>query len=95
MVGITRSAALEHAGNGIRVNAVLPGFTATDLLTSLSNEGAMLDAMASAVPQKRLGRPQEIGELITFLLSDRASFINGSCHTCDGAHTATGSGCVQ
>jgi NAD(P)-dependent dehydrogenase (short-subunit alcohol dehydrogenase family) len=87
-VGITKSAALEHAGNGIRVNAVAPGFTQTELLKSLSNEGEFFPAMAAQVPMKRLARPPEIGELITFLLSDRASYITGSVHLSDGAHTA-------
>ena len=93
--GMTKAAALEHGEAGIRVNAVAPGFTATNLLTSLSNEGAMLGAMAQSVPMKRLCKPEEIGELIAFLLSDRASFISGSVHISDGAHTATGSGCVN
>jgi NAD(P)-dependent dehydrogenase (short-subunit alcohol dehydrogenase family) len=93
--GLTKSAALEHGEAGIRVNAVCPGFTDTKLLNSLSNEGEHLGAMAKSVPMKRLARPEEIGELAAFLLSDRASFISGSVHVCDGAHTATGSGCVN
>src|SRR5579859_4359872 len=70
---VVGSAALEHAGKGIRVNAVAPGFTQTDLLTSLSNGGEMLPAKAGMVPFKRLARPQEIAESIVWLLSDRAS----------------------
>ena len=95
IVGITKSAALEHGPAGIRINAVAPGFTDTKLLNSLSNEGEHLGAMASCTPMKRLARPEEIGELTVFLLSDKASFISGSLHVSDGAHTATGSGCVQ
>jgi NAD(P)-dependent dehydrogenase (short-subunit alcohol dehydrogenase family) len=85
---------LEHGAAGIRVNAVAPGFTQTDLLNSLSNDGAMLPAFASQVPMKRLARPQEIGELVAFLLSDRASYISGSVHVNDGAHLSTGAGGV-
>jgi NAD(P)-dependent dehydrogenase (short-subunit alcohol dehydrogenase family) len=95
IVGITKSAALEHGSAGIRINAVAPGFTDTKLLNSLSNGGEHLGAMADSTPMKRLARPEEIGELTVFLLSDKASFISGSLHVSDGAHTATGSGCVQ
>jgi NAD(P)-dependent dehydrogenase (short-subunit alcohol dehydrogenase family) len=94
VIGITRSAAIEHAKSGIRVNAVAPGFTDTQLLHSLSNDGAMLPAMASHVPMKRLAKPAEMGELVAFLLSDKASYINGSVHVNDGAHTATAAGGV-
>lgn len=76
------------------MNAVAPGFTQTELLQSLSNDGTMLSAMASQVPMKRLAQPREMGELVAFLLSDRASYINGSVHVNDGGHTATAPGGV-
>jgi NAD(P)-dependent dehydrogenase (short-subunit alcohol dehydrogenase family) len=79
---------LEHAKNGIRVNAIAPGFTETDMLKSLSNDGAAFPGIASAVPMKRLAAPKEMGELIAFLLSDNASYISGSVHLNDGAYMA-------
>jgi len=87
-VGLTKSAALEHTSSGIRINAVAPGFTQTNLLKALSNDGAAYGVMAESVPAKRLARPQEIAELVVFLLSDKASYISGSVHLSDGAHLA-------
>ena len=86
--GLTKSAALEHTASGIRINAVAPGFTQTNLLKALSNDGEAYGVMAESVPAKRLARPQEIAELVVFLLSDKASYISGSVHLSDGAHLA-------
>jgi NAD(P)-dependent dehydrogenase (short-subunit alcohol dehydrogenase family) len=88
LIGLTKSAALELAAHGIRVNAVAPGFTDTQLLSNLAGQGAHLPAMAASVPFRRLCKPSEIGELTVFLLSDRASYISGSVHQSDGAHLA-------
>ena len=88
VIGITKSAAIELAASGIRINAIAPGFTETTLLKSLANDGAAFPMMAAMVPQKRLARPEEMGELAAFLLSDRASFCNGATYVNDGAHLA-------
>jgi NAD(P)-dependent dehydrogenase (short-subunit alcohol dehydrogenase family) len=88
VIGITKSAAIELAGSGIRINAIAPGFTETTLLKALANDGAAFPMMAASVPQKRLARPEEMGELAAFLLSDRASFCNGATYVNDGAHLA-------
>ena len=87
LLGLGRAAALDHATDGIRVNTVGPAFIATPLLTdNLSSE--MLDGLAGLHPQGRIGTPDEVSALTCFLLSDRASFINGSYHLVDGGYTA-------
>ena len=86
--GLTKSAALEHTSSGIRINAVAHGFTQTNLLKALSNDRAAFGAMAESVPAKRIAYPDEIAELVVFLLSDKSSYISGSVHLSDGAHLA-------
>lgn len=85
--GLTKTAAIEYAKQGVRVNAVGPAFIETPLLTkNLSAE--MLAGLASLHPIGRIGKPKEVSALTCFLLSDRASFITGSYHLVDGAYTA-------
>lgn len=86
VVGLTKTAALEYAAQGIRINAVGPGFIDTPLLDS--TQGIARRALANLHPAGRLGRPEEVAELTAFLLSDRASFIHGSYHLADGAYSA-------
>lgn len=87
VIGMTKNAALEHAADNIRVTAVGPGFIATPLLDA-NLDAASRTALEDATPQKRMGTPEEVSALVTFLLSDRASFITGSYHLVDGAYTA-------
>jgi NAD(P)-dependent dehydrogenase (short-subunit alcohol dehydrogenase family) len=87
LLGLTRAAALDHAGDGVRVNAVGPAFIATPLLTD-NLEQDMLDGLAALHPAGRIGTAQEVSALVCFLLSDRASFITGSYHLVDGGYTA-------
>lgn len=87
LVGMTKNAAIENAAQGIRVNAVAPGFILTPMIENVMDQTA-LDHLVSLHPIGRLGRPEEVSELTCFLLSDRASFITGSYHLVDGGYAA-------
>lgn len=91
IVGMTRAMASEWARDGIRVNAVAPGYVRTDLIDALERQGA-LDARAIAhrTPMGRMAAPAEIAEAIVFLGSARASYITGAVLAVDGGWTAFG-----
>ena len=82
--GLTRSAALDLAPYGIRVNSVHPGLTDTPIFTGFPRE--VIDMMTGALPMARLGKPEEIAAVIVFLASDKASFCTGSEFTADGGY---------
>jgi NAD(P)-dependent dehydrogenase (short-subunit alcohol dehydrogenase family) len=86
VVGLTKTAALEYAAQGIRVNAVAPGFIDTPLLAAA--DASVRDRLVSLHPAGRLGTAEEVAELTAFLLSDRAAFISGSVHLVDGGYSA-------
>lgn len=86
VVGLTKTAATEYAAQGVRINAVGPGFIDTPLLQGMEKEA--YDGLVQLHPAGRLGRSEEVAEVIAFLLSDRASFVHGSYHLVDGAYTA-------
>ena len=83
--GLTKSAALAYASQGIRVNSIHPGYIETPLLSELPQEA--YDGLVAAHPIGRLGQPEEVANLIVFLLSEKASFITGSQHVIDGGYT--------
>jgi NAD(P)-dependent dehydrogenase (short-subunit alcohol dehydrogenase family) len=87
--GLTKSAALEAAAFGVRVNAVAPGPTDTAMLDRLTGSPDKKASFYAAVPLKRGARPEEIAEAVSFLASERASFITGQIIRVNGGKTAS------
>lgn len=89
VLGLTRTACDDYAKDGIRINAICPGYTETPLTTK---DPLVLQAMnelvASAVPMKRMGQPQEIADGVVYLCGGRSSFVAGAALTVDGGFTA-------
>ena len=86
--GITKSAALEVAGTGVRVNVVAPGTTDTGMLTRFSGTDENKAALVSTVPVKRLAKPEEIAHVIVFVASANASYMTGASIPVDGGMLA-------
>ncbi|NIJ08184.1 NAD(P)-dependent dehydrogenase (short-subunit alcohol dehydrogenase family) [Sphingomonas vulcanisoli] len=86
VLGLTRASALEQAVHGIRINAVCPGLIDTPLMANALTDN---EAVAHTdIPLGRLGRPEEVGELVSWMLSDRASFCTGTAFLVDGGQSA-------
>ena len=91
VIGLTRAAAAEYGARGIRVNAVLPGIIRTPMIARLSEDpqfSGLFDGLRQRHPIGRFGEPAEIGEAVKWLLSDGASFVNGTAMAVDGGYLA-------
>ena len=86
--GLTKAAALEVAGSGVRVNVVAPGPIETGMLNRFTGDEEKKAALVSRVPLKRAGLPEEIAQTIVFLASEKASFITGVSIAVDGGKLA-------
>jgi NAD(P)-dependent dehydrogenase (short-subunit alcohol dehydrogenase family) len=85
VLGLTKSAALEYAKSGIRINAIAPGGVETDMLMqTVGNDHQFLNTLKSMHPIGRIGNPEEIANAVVWLLSDKASFVIGHTLLVDG-----------
>ncbi len=82
LAGLTKSLALEMAQRGITVNVVAPGFIETEMVAAIPKE--TLDKVVARVPQRRLGRPEEVARVVRFLLDDESSYITGAVYSVNG-----------
>lgn len=87
VVGLTQSASIEYSARGIRVNAVGPGFIETPLL-SKNLSADQMKAIAAMHPMGRMGKPEEVAELVLWLSSPKAAFVSGGYYPVDGAYLA-------
>lgn len=86
LISLTRSAAMEYAEKGIRINAVAPGRVVTDMM--LASKIMDMNAVAAGLPLRRMGRPEEVAEAVVWLASDAASFVVGHVLCTDGGFMA-------
>jgi len=86
VISLTRSAAMEYAEKGVRINAVAPGRVVTDMM--LASKIMDMSAVAAGLPIRRMGRPEEVAEAVVWLASDAASFVVGHVLNTDGGFMA-------
>jgi len=87
IVAVTRTLAVELAEHNIRVNAVCPGFTYTNMNVEMAKNTELIEEMKRDYLIRRLGRPEDIAYAVLYLASDEAPFTTGACLTVDGGHT--------
>jgi len=86
VLGLTKTAAMEYAPQGVRVNVVGPGFISTPLIQELENNPEINNMLISLHPIGRLGKPEEVAELVMWLSSEKASFVTGAYIPVDGGY---------
>ncbi|MGZ5876115.1 MAG: SDR family NAD(P)-dependent oxidoreductase [Bradyrhizobium sp.] len=95
VIGLTKSAALECATTGVRVNCVCPGLIDSRMLSAImegrnpDNAPVPNDKIVDRIPARRLGHASEVASIVAFLASDEASYVSGSAYTVDGGRTAS------
>ena len=90
IIGLTKSMVAEYAKDGLRVNAIAPGPTETPMVKAFYEANpSMKENATKGIPQRRLGTPEEVAELVTFLLTSEAQYINGEVIRIDGGFTNT------
>lgn len=85
---LTKALAGKWAVDGIRVNAIAPGWIATNMTDALRDDPKRNEPILGRTPMKRWGQPDEIGELVAWLVSDKASFVTGAIYPVDGGYSA-------
>jgi len=82
LFGFSKSLALEMAQRGITINCVAPGFIETEMVAAIPK--AALDKVIERIPQRRLGRPDEVARVVRFLIDDDSSYVTGAVYTVNG-----------